>query len=178
MQQAHLSKLVAPNEEDLASLRSWLQRPGYGNNFLTGKIEDVWDAEKGHNDFASIGRRTGENNLVSRAIARVVPYLQRTALETAGRGSDGKIYTFAGSILSAVAITLTAVLASILPTLPIIVLYLLKGTALRLGMMVVFTALLAMALVICTKARPVEIFCATTAFAAVMVVFVGSVSHD
>lgn len=58
---------------------------------------------------------------------------------------------------------LSTVLSCLLPTVSIFVLYLIHNMRLRLGMILVFTALLAVVLVFVTKARRVEVFAITTA---------------
>lgn len=39
--------------EDIQSLRSWLERRGYGESFLRGNIESGWDEDKGFEDLCS-----------------------------------------------------------------------------------------------------------------------------
>jgi predicted RND superfamily exporter protein len=65
--------------------------------------------------------------------------------------------------------------ASLLPIVAIIVLYAVKSTWRRIYVAIAFTALFGIAMA-CTNARQSEIFAATAAFAAVEVVFIGSVS--
>jgi len=84
-------------------------------------------------------------------------------------------------------------LASSMPLISIFVLYSVHNMWIRLGMVAVFTMLLALAMAVLTKARAVEIFAATAGyasnhyaqgssadhfnrFASVQVVFVGSTS--
>ena len=69
---------------------------------------------------------------------------------------------------------LVAALSSILPTLAILVLYYVHDMVQRIGLVIVFTTLFAMALAVFTDAKQVEVFSATAAFAAVEVVFIGS----
>jgi hypothetical protein len=57
MQQAKLGQLLSvPQTKHLQTLRKWLNRSEYGNSFLRGRVEGVWDAEKGFDDFAVIQR--------------------------------------------------------------------------------------------------------------------------
>jgi hypothetical protein len=46
----------------------------------------------------------------------------------------------------------------------------------RIGLMIVFTAIFSVSLAVLTEAKRAEIFAATAAFAAVEVVFIGSTS--
>ncbi|KAK6838032.1 hypothetical protein PG987_006313 [Apiospora arundinis] len=65
-------------------------------------------------------------------------------------------------------------LSSILPTLAILVLYYMHDMVQRIGLLIVFTALFAVALTVLTDAKQVEVFSVTAAFAVVEVVFIGS----
>lgn len=66
-------------------------------------------------------------------------------------------------------------LASLLPVLAIAVLYTLDSTPERLWAVAGFTLLFSLALGIFTRGEIVDVFAASAAFAAVQVVFVGSV---
>jgi hypothetical protein len=53
-QYAKLSTILSKSPtKDLRSLRKWLERGGYGDNFLRGKVESVWDEDKGFDDLCS-----------------------------------------------------------------------------------------------------------------------------
>ncbi|KAK8848448.1 MFS amine transporter [Apiospora arundinis] len=67
-----------------------------------------------------------------------------------------------------------AALSSILPTLAILVLYYMHDMVQRIGLLIVFTTLFAVALAVLTDAKQVEVFSATAAFAVIEVVFIGS----
>ncbi|KAE9366532.1 hypothetical protein N431DRAFT_495012 [Stipitochalara longipes BDJ] len=64
--------------------------------------------------------------------------------------------------------------SSLAPLISIVVLSFVSSLRIRLGLVCVFTFLFAGCLAIATKARRVEIFAATAAFASVQVVFIGS----
>lgn len=149
-----------PVPENLSSLRGWLQRPEYGNNFLVGRVEGVWDIEKCNTDFVAVGSKTGENDLLIRLIGRILPHVQRRWY---GNTQREKIYSLGDSSLRRISNALSTVLACILPTLAILVLYSVRPMKIRLGLILVFTALVATVLVLGTRARRVEIFAATTA---------------
>ena len=57
----------------------------------------------------------------------------------------------------------SSVLSSVLPTASIFVLYYIRSLSLRLGMIMLFTTVFAVALAVMVKARRVEVFAATTA---------------
>jgi hypothetical protein len=67
-----------------------------------------------------------------------------------------------------------AALSAVFPTVVILGLYFVKNMIQRIGLVIVFTTLFAVALALFTGAKKVEIFSATAAFAAVEVVYIGS----
>ncbi|KAE9374805.1 hypothetical protein N431DRAFT_557033 [Stipitochalara longipes BDJ] len=76
-------------------------------------------------------------------------------------------------LIAAIEIVST-VISSMLPISSIIILYYVSSQRARLGIILGFTALFSLALATFTKARRVEIFAGTSAFAAVQVVFISS----
>jgi hypothetical protein len=78
--------------------------------------------------------------------------------------------------LTRVGDAIVAALSSILPTVAILVLFFVRDMLKRIGLVVVFTTLFAFALALFTNSRKIEIFSATAAFAAVEVVYIGTVS--
>ena len=70
---------------------------------------------------------------------------------------------------------LTTILAVLALTVPIIALYAVHAMGSRLCIVTLFTAMFASALAWLTQSRNFEIFSATAAYCAVMVVFVGNI---
>ena len=70
--------------------------------------------------------------------------------------------------------TISIVLSSLLPPASIFALYYVHRTPVRLGLIMVFSALLAGCLAVFTNAKRVEIFAITVALASVQVVFIGT----
>lgn len=58
----------------------------------------------------------------------------------------------------------------------VLVLYFVNSMLIRIGLVILFTTIFSVALALFTGAKKIEIFSATAAFAAVEVVFIGSVS--
>lgn len=73
------------------------------------------------------------------------------------------IYHYKNSFLFGAAHVFTTVVASLLPLLSIIVLFLLSSNTLKLVVITVFTACFSLALALMTNARRIEIFGATAA---------------
>jgi hypothetical protein len=84
--------------------------------------------------------------------------------------SDGK--------LAATVNAISTILSSLLPTLSIFALYIIQSPLARMAAIVAFSFLFSVVLSVVAKARRVDTFAATTAFAAVQVVFVGTTISD
>ena len=69
---------------------------------------------------------------------------------------------------------IVAAVSAALPTTAILVLYFVRNTVYRIGLVIVFTVVFSAALTVLTGAKRIEIFSATAAFAAVEVVYIGS----
>lgn len=74
-----------------------------------------------------------------------------------------KFREYSDSRLMAVSNSIGAIFSSLLPTLVILVLYFVKSMLLRIGLMILFTAIFSIALSVFTEAKKVEIFSATAA---------------
>ncbi|KIW90084.1 uncharacterized protein Z519_09515 [Cladophialophora bantiana CBS 173.52] len=79
-------------------------------------------------------------------------------------------------IINAVDILATNV-SCLFSILSIVALYFIQSIALRIGMTAIFTAVFCLCLAAMTEARRFEIFAATSAFAAVQVVFIGTTGN-
>ena len=66
-------------------------------------------------------------------------------------------------MLVAIANAFSTLIASLMPTIAIFVLYFVKSTLARLGVILCFSALFSLALSLVAKAKKIETFAATTA---------------
>ncbi|KAH8590888.1 hypothetical protein B0O99DRAFT_675689 [Bisporella sp. PMI_857] len=176
-QQVVLTNLKGPHSYDLAFFRDWLQRPKMGNFPLLGLDRNAWEAEN-MDDLLAIRPRK-HNDPVSRlVINRFVPWFHTVF------GSRFKkpipesplseiSHYHERPIIKSINI-LGTIIASLLPISAIVILYFVTNDFARLGVIVAFTAVFSLCLTLVTQAKRVEIFVATSAFAAVQVVF----SHE
>lgn len=72
----------------------------------------------------------------------------------------------------------TTVIACMLPITGVIILYFVHNMGARLGIVAAFMAIFALTLAFATDASRVDIFTATSGFAAILVIFVGSTSFQ
>ncbi|KAK4170710.1 hypothetical protein QBC36DRAFT_370836 [Triangularia setosa] len=175
--QVSLAKLERPNHQDLAFLREWIGRPNNGNFPIHGPDQDSWNL-KYEGDLMATKPRVPLDRLSRWVNDIVFPWYHKLFGEklkdpesvTANLGTG--IYIYRESHLQMVIETVVTVVAALLPVLSIVVLYFLgDNNKFKFIALVIFSAVFALALAIMTKARRVEVFAATAAFAAVNVVF-------
>jgi len=81
---------------------------------------------------------------------------------------------YSDSKLAATVNAISTILSSLLPTMSIFALYFIQSQLARMAAIVAFSLLFSVVLSIIANCRKVDCFAATTAFAAVQVVFVGT----
>ncbi|KFY88323.1 hypothetical protein V500_06418 [Pseudogymnoascus sp. VKM F-4518 (FW-2643)] len=174
IKQTYLARLENPRRYDIEFLRSWLQRPGMGSFPLLGIDGNSWNVEY-EDDLVAVKARTAPDMFSTWFMETLVPAYHYFIGEKFKKPIDEQasegIYHYNESVLNATLSTLTTVVASVLPICSVLVQYFVQSNSLRLGLIVIFSALFSLALALMTSARKVEIFAATSAFAAVNVVF-------
>ena len=166
---SQLCKMPAPAEHRLRVLQDWLERPTYGNAFLRGVEARAWDMETTVKDFVTAGVKSHDQDMITRWLRRIVPGVchrvigHRLKSAVPNDRPESGIFNYEEDTLSRSIQTVSTVLASLAPTISIFVLYYIRSTTLRLGLILVFTSLFAVILSMFANARRVEIFAATTA---------------
>ncbi|OJJ41949.1 hypothetical protein ASPWEDRAFT_167938 [Aspergillus wentii DTO 134E9] len=110
-----------------------------------------------------------EKEALSRFLAK---YLYRLFEEKRITNHSGELSIISDERIQLFVRVSMIILSSVLPILSIIVLYVVKSQSIRLGLVVVFSALCSAALATMSGARNAEIMGVTAAYAAVQVVFV------
>lgn len=162
MQQAKLGQLLSvPQTKNLQTLRKWLNRSEYGNSFLRGRVEGVWDAEKGFDDFAAIQRTKWFGTGPSSLLVRLMLHVRRCF----GRHKQppGHVYSLPEVSQAFIANGIMTVLSSVFPVLPIVILFFIDRLLVRLGLILAFTAIFAAILVFGMRLDPDKVLAITTA---------------
>ncbi|KAH0834597.1 hypothetical protein FOPE_03745 [Fonsecaea pedrosoi] len=165
IQYHQMSEMPKPSTNDLAGLQEWLRRPSLGAVYLTGRDREVWSQGT---DLVAIADRPRSNRLRSWIADYLVPALHRIGrhLRTI-RGGNSEFGTnfaeYSDTAITQAANLLGTVLASLLPVVAIIVLYLIEGMGIRLGLVAVFSALFSTCLWFLNDGRLIEVFSATSA---------------
>ncbi|OJJ61040.1 hypothetical protein ASPSYDRAFT_29548 [Aspergillus sydowii CBS 593.65] len=165
--QGKVSNLKHPNKRALEAYRYWFNKPYPA---LGGVAKTALDNE---DDLVALNTPPEKDHL-SRLLRWYWPAkeeISRDGLHRIGRFNEASIST-------AVAIV-NILVASFLLIGSIVGLYFATNDALKLALIAAFTALFALSIGLMTNARRAEIFAATAAYAAVLVVFVsGDISSS
>ncbi|KAF8543351.1 hypothetical protein BDD12DRAFT_234760 [Trichophaea hybrida] len=165
-------ELPSATEWNLKSVLNWL-----------GGTKPLVAAESEHlNDPADLVA------LSSTADSGVLDWLVESGLYKAGYGKlienprrhlitdDENIMLFSNSRIETLARCLTAFLATIILSLPVVLLYFFNQPLVKLLIILVSTFIFSLAIAVLTRARKAEVFAATAAYGAVLVVFVSTVN--
>ncbi|KAH9862706.1 hypothetical protein J1614_010799 [Plenodomus biglobosus] len=173
-----------PTERELENLRSWLRRPKGGNDFLAGEEAKVWE-DKNASEYVTLFPRADlENDAFTSFLGGRLLDVYHSIWGGNRKAKYGtepgevEIRKYSGRKIAKTGNIAVAIISSILPTLVILALYFVKRMIVRIGLVILFTAIFSVALAVFTAACKVEIFSATAAFAAVEVVFIGSTTNS
>ncbi len=154
--------LSTPSKRTVRTLRDWLDREdAFGQGFLTGSLEDVWDLQANGTELEEFMSfiHAGSSGLLS-PIASLVLSIQR--LFTRNKAPD-MIFSIDNTNAGGLAQGLSVVVSSLFPVLPIIALFFVERLLVRLGLILVFTAVLAATLVFGLGLQPEKVLAITTA---------------
>ena len=174
LQRSSLYRLPKANKHDLGVLREWYKDPDFGAEFLPWPEGKAWSAEMTE-DLVALSVRTSDGDVFTRWVTeKIMPRYHEKIGYKFKRTTDDGIYDYRDSKFNTTANTISIILSSLVPPASIFALYYVNHTPARLGLIMVFSAVLAACLAIFTAARRVEIFAVTVALASVQVVFVGT----
>jgi lysylphosphatidylglycerol synthetase-like protein (DUF2156 family) len=108
------------------------------------------------------------------ALGKAEPDPLSTAERTPPKDLLGSLQYYSDSHISGIIHTVNTVFASLLPTVPVFVLYYIDSQVARMGAILVMTLIFSTLLTILTNAKRSEVFAAATAFTAVQVVFLSN----
>ena len=167
LQVAQVSKLERPRSDELEFLKNWLQRPNMGNSFLRGRESRIW-AGRAPREMITLAQREMERDPFSTWLSTWLVdiydrlYGNRRKEPIAGDPDSG-IVEYEDTRLTTISNAVGVIFASLVPTVSVLVLYFIKDMLVRIGLLVVFTAVFSAALALFTSARKIEIFSAIAA---------------
>ncbi|KAH6651683.1 hypothetical protein BKA67DRAFT_537543 [Truncatella angustata] len=180
LKQAQIAKFGPPAVYDQEFFRSWLARPDMGNFPLLGLDQECY-TEKHDADLVALTSRPAPDVFSRWFTYCVVPWWHHVVGEKFKNpvedGLDEGVYRYENSILAATVRVITTVLASLFPVCSVTALYFIESNSVRLASVIVASGFFALALALMTNARMIEVFAATSAYAAVNVVFLTNVVY-
>ncbi|KAI1124716.1 hypothetical protein F5Y10DRAFT_280023 [Nemania abortiva] len=165
--QSQIAQLHRPNRRVLDTLRHWFKKP---EPMLGGEAKKYLDDE---NDLVAL-KTSVELDYLSQFLRR-----HWTVNTEATRDGRAKIGRFNERSVSLATSVITIIVAAFLLIGSITGFYFVQSDTVKLALIAAFTSAFALSLVLITSARRAEIFAATAAYAAVLVVFVsGDISSS
>ncbi|KAK0612205.1 hypothetical protein B0T14DRAFT_489554 [Immersiella caudata] len=173
-----------PSSHSVSLLREWLRDSRGGRCFLQSTESFTWHADN-EPDFVTFGERNRPQDNLTAWLTMALLGLYHRAW--GHKGKDGVIFDpesgairyYSNKWWDRIGKALTTIMASTLPALVVLALYFENDVLKRIYIMIGVTAVLAMVLSLTTNAKRIEIFAAVATFAAVEIVFIGSVpSHS
>ncbi|KAK6843238.1 hypothetical protein PG989_008303 [Apiospora arundinis] len=183
MEYSTLSQLPRPPPRDVQKFEEWLTRPSLGAVYLRGRDRNVWARGEdlmclqrpphGHRLSGFIARYTLRNRGSQSNTTPPTSSSPPSGSYPASPDANG-IFSYDDSRIVDTANLIGTIVASVLPVLSIAILYTVRSMAARLGFVALFSALFSTCLWYMNDGNLVEVFGATSAFAAVQVVFIGT----
>ncbi|KAK0627629.1 hypothetical protein B0T14DRAFT_563413 [Immersiella caudata] len=173
-----------PTLPAVEAVSEWMKRTDMGNVYLEGPDRHIW-AKPNLEDLTCLAPPSPERALRSSFILQANKLyngiIGRHIHQSASQPYLGQTIHYTSRSAHLILKTIATVLACLLPISGIAVLYTINSMPARLGAVAGFTALFSMSMALLTSASIQQVFSATAAFAAVLVVFVGtteSVGND
>ncbi|KAI1342727.1 hypothetical protein F5Y15DRAFT_266404 [Xylariaceae sp. FL0016] len=166
--QAKISRLGSPSSHDLAFLREWLVRPGMGDYPLIGLDRESY-CQRYEKDLVAIKARPAPDLFSRWFNYSLFPTWHRLVSRRFKKPADVEagvghgVYEYDDTLLAATARIIITVVASMLPVCSVIIQYFVHGNLFRLSLIVLASALFALALALMTNSRMIEVFAATSA---------------
>jgi len=170
-----VERLPDPHSLDRSFLESWIKHRDRGEDFLLDLEAQAWDSCHG-DDYVALSPTTTGDNLAAALSTLTVPWYHKfigTRRQQTANARHGKVwhysfrrFVFAGNVLC-------ILLATGIPAGSIVILYVVTSMVVRLCIIAIFCFLFACTMTFVVKAKRVDVFSSTAAFAAVQAVFVG-----
>ncbi|XDG02125.1 hypothetical protein ABKA04_001740 [Annulohypoxylon sp. FPYF3050] len=164
-QYKRLNEVPCPRRGDITAICEWLNRMNLGGAFLAGDVEDVWNVQMPTGEFKpaevdDFYAFETNGGLVFR-IGAFFAYISQLLY----RGGDpDKPHYINTSSASALDRSISTVIASVFPIMPIVVFYFVERLIVRIGLIIVFTAVFAAILVLGLQFTPDKVLAITTAY--------------
>jgi hypothetical protein len=175
---ARINSLEKAPRDSFELLQRWYDEEEGGDNFLQGIEASVFRDESIRPDLLSVNKRRGRDDAIAVFIAdKAVPLYDRILGWRFHRSLSATAFhdvrEYHMQTLLLVGNVVCMVLSAVLPALAIMVLYNVKSMVARLVAIILMSLVFSLVMTVIAQ-RKADVFMSTTAFAAVLVVFVGS----
>jgi hypothetical protein len=179
LQSEQILRLPSPENSELAFLRFWLDWERGGNCFLKGIESEPYDQDR-TGDLLSLSPTAKKDPFAQLLSDRVVDWFHRHTSHKRSPSSDkdfGPLWEYKWTIFVLLADASCAILSSAIPIISICLLYYTQSMFKKLVIVAIMNFLFSFVMAVGIRARRVDVFAASTGFAAVQVVFIGGVSY-
>lgn len=163
-QYRRLDTIPCPQKSDLKAVCDWLDGMHKGAAFLSGDIEDVWHVKLNTGELRPTDAVDFygfvENNSLAYGIGTSSAFLQRLFFQGGQLDRPHHIDT---STSGPVGKVISTMIASVLPMLPIVIFYFVQRPLVRIGLILIFTAVSAAVCVMALQLKPETTLAITTA---------------
>jgi hypothetical protein len=178
---ARVGGLSKPCTSDYQYLNQWLERPVGGNGFLKG-IESKVLLPKYESDLVLSSRNPSQRDQFAQfVIDKILPWYHRAVGERLQKPVSSPdmpdTWCYRKSRFTVLGDVICMLLSFFVPTVSIFVLYHQRSTVARLSIITAMSFVCSIVMTFVVQGRRVDVFAATTAFAAVQVVFLSGQSY-
>jgi hypothetical protein len=178
LQTAQIKSLPKPLTSEYEYLTEWFKRPLGGNNFLKGVEADAWRPEH-LADLAVVSHSSKDRDRFAQFMSDcILPWFHNTiGQKLRNPVPESKAYDtweYKPSAFVLLGNVICMVLSALVPSTSIFVLFFITSMIARMGIITAMSLIFAVVMTFIVQGRRVDVFAATTAFAAVQVVFLGS----
>ncbi|OAG41043.1 hypothetical protein AYO21_04656 [Fonsecaea monophora] len=175
---ARINALQQPRKDNLELRRQWYDEESGGDQFLYGVEAGIFRDASVEEDLLTLNENIGSKDALANFLSeRVVPLYHRAVGYRLHRSMAEKAFErtweYRPETLVQVGNTICMLLSAVIPALSILVLFSVKSMAARLVAISMMSLVFSLVMNVIAQRRA-DVFMSTTAFAAVLVVFVGS----
>ncbi|EXJ67767.1 uncharacterized protein A1O5_09113 [Cladophialophora psammophila CBS 110553] len=175
---ARINALQQPRKDNLQLRRQWYDEESGGDQFLYGVEAGIFRDASIEADLLTLNENIGSKDALANFLSeKVVPLYHRVVGYKLHRSMAEKAFErtweYRPETLVQVGNTICMLLSAVIPALSILVLFSVKSMAARLVAISMMSLVFSLVMNVIAQRRA-DVFMSTTAFAAVLVVFVGS----
>ncbi|KIW23888.1 uncharacterized protein PV07_12051 [Cladophialophora immunda] len=175
---ARINALQQPRKDNLELRRQWYDEESGGDQFLYGVEAGIFRDASIDEDLLTLNENIGSKDALANFLSeKVVPLYHRVVGYKLHRSMAEKAFErtweYRPETLVQVGNTICMLLSAVIPALSILVLFSVKSMAARLVAISMMSLVFSLVMNVIAQRRA-DVFMSTTAFAAVLVVFVGS----